>query len=63
MAQVVVRSSKLLSGGARLILRQLHSGGAAYKIFDIKKEDEFSKKVLSADKPVIVDFHAKLVAS
>ncbi len=56
---LLVRSSGALRNNARLILRQFHVSQAARKIFDINKEDEFSEKVLSAEKPVIVDFHAE----
>lgn len=58
--QLVSRISGVLGmrSSSRLLLQQLHCSSVRHKIFDITVEEEFSEKVLSADKPVIVDFHA-----
>ncbi len=45
--------------GKRVMSRQLRTSIAAKEIFDLTKEEEFTEKVLSSDRPVIVDFHAK----
>ena len=41
--------------------RFLSSTSTTCKVFDVEKNDDFKKKVLQADKPVIVDFHAGYV--
>ncbi len=45
--------------GRRIALRHLSTSTAKYKIFDVADEKEFQKEVLSAKKPVVVDFHAR----
>lgn len=41
------------------ISRALHYSSTKYEIFNIQDEDDFKKRVIETDKPVIVDFYAK----
>ena len=43
---------------SRPTLRLLSTSATRKEIFDIKDQDDFDKRVLKAEKPVIVDFHA-----
>ena len=49
----------LVVAPVRMIVRHLRLTSAHQKVVQVQSKAEFTAEVLSSDKPVVVDFHAK----